>query len=197
MDENLGLLPRVDAGVEHLVEEAVDGVDDAEADGRHAGVDLVPVVVREGDVKLALVFGPVAVCVADQGGFPLYPLRKSCSRQKRTPRHIVVAERCLGFMMEVTYVVVDVGIADSDPVAAMRDVKESVIVDLVRGKVTRKVNMIDPNVGSRVKANGIARIVQDILNLQVPKNDIACAFHSDSNAVNHYKTSQFAHNELV
>jgi hypothetical protein len=97
----------------------------------------------------------------------------------------------LELMLKVTYVIVDVGIADSDPVAAMRDIKESVVVDLVRGQITRKINMIDPDVGSGIKANGIACIVEDIFNLQVAKNDVACAFHSESNAENHYRAGQF------
>jgi hypothetical protein len=43
----------------------------AEADGRCARVDVVPVVVVVGDAEFATVLGAVGVAVADEGAFPL------------------------------------------------------------------------------------------------------------------------------
>jgi hypothetical protein len=45
----------------------VDDVRGAEAEQRHARVDVLPVVVGVGDVQLAFVFVAVAVGLADEG----------------------------------------------------------------------------------------------------------------------------------
>jgi hypothetical protein len=67
LDERLGAHAAVDAGlaVRVTVVVRVDDVGGAEAEQRHAAVDVLPVVVGVGDVQLALVLGAVAVALAD------------------------------------------------------------------------------------------------------------------------------------
>ena len=67
LDERLGAHARVDAGVAVRVAVVVrvDDVRGAEAEQRHAAVDVLPVVVGVGDVQLARVFVAVAVGLAD------------------------------------------------------------------------------------------------------------------------------------
>jgi hypothetical protein len=67
LDERLGAHARVDArvAVRVAVVVRVDDVGGAEAEQRHARVDVLPVVVGVGDVQLARVFVAVGVGLAD------------------------------------------------------------------------------------------------------------------------------------
>lgn len=55
LDENLSAHAGVDTGKKNAVPVVVDDVDGSEADEGLAAADVLPVVVRVGDVKLALV----------------------------------------------------------------------------------------------------------------------------------------------
>lgn len=74
LDEDLSTHARVDTSEQELVVVGVDDVDGAEADERSTGVDVGPMVVGVGDVKLALVLAAVAVGVTNQGSLPLLAL---------------------------------------------------------------------------------------------------------------------------
>lgn len=70
LNEDLGTVASVDS-VADGVEVAVVDVTGTEADGRSAGVDVVPVVVVLGNVEVTCVLVAVVVRVADQRGLPV------------------------------------------------------------------------------------------------------------------------------
>ena len=71
LDKNLRLLSSVDAIGPYSLEEIVGRMNGTETDRWYSTVDIIPVVVSEGDIELALIFGAVAICVSDKAFFPL------------------------------------------------------------------------------------------------------------------------------
>lgn len=115
-----------------------------EADGRCAGVDVVPVVVVLGDSQVSGIFGAVGVAVANQ--------------------------RCLP-------VVVDVAVGDCDEVCGVGEINQAVVVVLVMVPVGRDINMVDPDVGGELDSNGITVCSKNLLDRQVPDDDVLLALH--------------------
>jgi hypothetical protein len=71
LDKNLRLLSSVDAIRPDSLEEIVDRMNGTETDRWHSTVHIIPVVVGEGDMQLALIFGAIAICVSDKACLPL------------------------------------------------------------------------------------------------------------------------------
>lgn len=70
LNEDLGFVAGVDAVVDFLKVTVVD-VTSAEADGRGARVDVVPVIVALGDVQVARILVAIAVGMTDQRCLPV------------------------------------------------------------------------------------------------------------------------------
>jgi hypothetical protein len=68
LDKHLSAHARVDSR-RTSIKDRVENVPSAEAEQRHAAVDVLPVVVSVCDAQLALVLGAVAVAVPDERGF--------------------------------------------------------------------------------------------------------------------------------
>lgn len=139
LNADLSAHASVDAGSLDAEEVAVVDVDSAEANKGVARVGVVPVVVGESHVELALVLAGVAVGVANETGL---------------------------------VVVVEEGVGHGDPVGAVGDVEQTVVVVLAGRHVGREVAVVNPDVGGGLNANGIAIVGLDLLDGQVANNDV-------------------------
>jgi hypothetical protein len=88
-------------------------------------------------------------------------------------------------MHYMTYVVVEVGVANSDPITGMCDVKEAVIINLRGSQVSRQVGMINPDICGCVQADSVASFIQDTFNLQVSKNHIVGSVDVQGDTLDH------------
>lgn len=68
--------------------------------------------------------------------------------------------------------VVEVDVRDRDPVSTVGDVEEAIEVILASAKITRKVAVVNPDVGGLINANGITIASFDAADLQVANNDV-------------------------
>lgn len=90
----------------------------------------------------------------------------------------------------VTYVVVEVGVGDGDPVSGVRDVEEAVKVVLASAQVSRQVAVVDPDIGGLIDSNGIAIVGKDLGNLEVAEDDVALSADVEAHAGDGYEGSE-------
>lgn len=69
-------------------------------------------------------------------------------------------------------VVVEVSVGDGDPVGGVGDIAKTIVVVLAMVHVAGKVHVVDPNVGSCLDADGIARVCENLGHGQVANYDI-------------------------
>ena len=65
----------------------------------------------------------------------------------------------------------EVAVRDSDVVACVGNVQQTVVVVLARAKVTADIEVIEPDVGGLLNANAITSL--DLAELQVADDDVA------------------------
>lgn len=90
----------------------------------------------------------------------------------------------------VTYVVVEVGVGDGNPVSSVGDVEEAVKVVLASAQVSRKVAVVDPDIGGLVDSDGITVFGKDLGNLEVAEDDVALTADVESHAGDGYERSE-------
>jgi hypothetical protein len=69
-------------------------------------------------------------------------------------------------------VVVEVGVGDSNVLATVSDINETIVVVLVVSSVTGDIDVIDPDIVSLLDTDGVTSISKDLANLQVPDDDV-------------------------
>lgn len=106
----------------------------AKAERGSTRANVLPVVVGVCDMELARVLAGVAIAVANEG------------------RLVVVVEVVAGMphvsLSRYAFLVLESIQRDGDPVAAMGDVDETVIVVLVGGEIGVELVVVDPNIGA-------------------------------------------------
>ena len=138
LDEDLGTLANVDT-ISNILEDVVEEMGSAEAQGRSTRVDVEPVVVDVGDVHLASVLSGVVVGVANQG--------------------------CL-------VVVVELAVADSDPVNGVGQVEEAIVEVLAAVHVAGEIDVVDPDIGGLLNGDSITAVGNDLGDLEVADDDV-------------------------
>lgn len=78
-------------------------------------------------------------------------------------------------------VVVDEGVGEGDPVGGVGDVEETVVVVLADVQVAGEIDVVDPDVGGLVNANGITVVGVDLTDSQVTDDDVGDLAHVDAN----------------
>lgn len=89
----------------------------------------------------------------------------------------------------ITYVVVEVGVGDGNPISSVGDVEEAVKVVLASAQVSGKVAVVDPDIGGLVDSDGITVFGKDLGNLEVAEDDVALTADVESHAGDGYERS--------
>ena len=66
----------------------------------------------------------------------------------------------------------EICVGDSDPIAAMVDIKEPVIVILAVGHIRRKIAVVDPDVLRLLDSDSVAAVLVDLAEAQVLDDDV-------------------------
>lgn len=85
----------------------------------------------------------------------------------------VADERCL-------VVVVELAVADRNPVDGVGQIEEAVVEVLAAGHVARKVDVVDPDVGGLLDADGITAVGCDLGDLEVADDDVLLRLDGES-----------------
>ncbi|CAG9989690.1 unnamed protein product [Clonostachys byssicola] len=80
-------------------------------------------------------------------------------------------------------VVVDLGVGDSDIVGRVGDVEETVVVVLAGAQVAAEVDVVDPDVGGGINADGVTVRGLDLGDLEVADDDVLDLPDVESNAL--------------
>jgi hypothetical protein len=87
--------------------------------------------------------------------------------------------------MMITYVIMKIGVADSNPITGMGDIKETIIIILIGGQISRQINMINPDICGFVQADSVPSFIQNALDPQVSKNHVIGSPDLQANPLNH------------
>ena len=79
--------------------------------------------------------------------------------------------------------VVNVRVGDGDPLAAVVDVDQAVVVVLAVVHVARNVAVVDPDVGGGLDGDGVAVGGEDLGNGQVAHDDVALLVDGEADAL--------------
>lgn len=82
------------------------------------------------------------------------------------------------------YVVVEVGVGNSNPLSTVADINKTVQVILSTAEITREIAVVNPHVGGLVNSNSIAVVGVDHADLQVTHDNIANLADVEANTGN-------------
>lgn len=82
----------------------------------------------------------------------------------------------------LTYMVMEVGVRDGHPVSSMREVNKTIIEVLVARSSSRKITVVDPDIGRLLDRNGITVVGLDLGNLHVANDDVLLSIDGEANA---------------
>lgn len=82
----------------------------------------------------------------------------------------------------LTYMVMEVSVRDGHPISSMREVNKTIIEVLVASSSSRKITVIDPDIGRLLNSDGITVVGLDLRNLHVANDDVLLAIDGEANA---------------
>lgn len=82
-----------------------------------------------------------------------------------------------------TYMVMEVGVRDGHPVSSMREVNKTIIEVLVARSSSRKITVVDPDIGRLLDRDGITVVSLNLGNLHVANDDVLLAIDGEADAL--------------
>ena len=82
----------------------------------------------------------------------------------------------------LTYMVMEIGERDGHPVSSMREVNKTIIEVLVARSSSRKITVVDPDIGRLLDRNGITVVGLDLGNLHVANDDVLLSIDGEADA---------------
>jgi len=79
----------------------------------------------------------------------------------------------MGSSRDGTYVVVEIGIRDRNPIARMGNIEQPIVVVFPVGHIGREVAVVDPDISRVLKADSVAS--RNLRDLHIPDNDVLAA----------------------
>lgn len=84
--------------------------------------------------------------------------------------------------MEITHVVMEVGIRDGDPVSSMRQIDQAIVEVLVITSNSREITVVNPDIGRLLNGNRVTVVSFNLGDLHVADNDVLLSVDGQTNA---------------
>ena len=81
-----------------------------------------------------------------------------------------------------TYVVVEVGVRDSNEISRMAQIDQPIVSVLAHILVAGKIEVVNPHVGRQLNGDGITIVSKNLGDLQVPDDHILLSINGEANA---------------